>query len=350
MKRKDLYNQIREDIISTLSEDTALVTSKAGTNSVSYAKSDDLNNLKDDSNVSSITTTSGQKIKEDFAKTTIQQLAKVRPGDKIIYVGPSKDGFSGTREYEVKSTSSNSTFQPTIVIKNGNKLLKISDPKYVKLGSNLDEMARKANNLKIGDPEKFKDTKELYEGGWEAKLLDLISEAGEAGISQASLATALGINNSAVINPTIREFTSIGAIAPSRIKSVEPETDEPENTTEPSTSEPAVDMDADVEVKDDWEKPEDEPEEKEPTAADVKSVEPGLEKSNAKELSPEDEEKYTKLKKGVDAKMVKLRAMPKGKRGESDDMKVLKQIIGREDVKKLFRTKGVDLKGLIASI
>jgi hypothetical protein len=65
MKRKELYEYIREEIIGTLSEDnTALVTSKAGTKSVSFKNPAELNSLKSDSNVSNITTTSGQKIKE----------------------------------------------------------------------------------------------------------------------------------------------------------------------------------------------------------------------------------------------------------------------------------------------
>ena len=66
MKRKELYEYIREEIVTSLSEDaTAMVTSKAGTKSVTYKNPSELNSLKSDSNVSSIVTTSGQKIKEE---------------------------------------------------------------------------------------------------------------------------------------------------------------------------------------------------------------------------------------------------------------------------------------------
>ena len=67
MKRKELYAYIREQIINELSineDGTALVTSKAGTKSVSFKNPTELNPLKSDSNVTSITTTSGKKLKK----------------------------------------------------------------------------------------------------------------------------------------------------------------------------------------------------------------------------------------------------------------------------------------------
>ena len=47
----------------------------------------------------------------------------------------------------------------------------------------LEEMARKANTLKVGSQEKFEAAKDLYEGSWIANLLNFIAEAGEEGIS-----------------------------------------------------------------------------------------------------------------------------------------------------------------------
>jgi hypothetical protein len=84
--------------------------------------------------------------------------------------------------------------------------------------SELEEMARKANNLKVGSQEKFEAAKDLYEGGWIANLLNFIAEAGEDGISQKDLAEKLGKKDSANINPAIQELKMVKAIATTRIK------------------------------------------------------------------------------------------------------------------------------------
>ena len=78
MKRKELYKYIREEIITSLSEDaTAMVTSKAGTKSVTYKNPSELDALKKDSNVSSITTTSGQKLKEEELEEMARNAVKI---------------------------------------------------------------------------------------------------------------------------------------------------------------------------------------------------------------------------------------------------------------------------------
>ena len=84
--------------------------------------------------------------------------------------------------------------------------------------------------------------------------------------------------------------------------------------------------------------------------ADIKAAEKIAAKGYAKALSPEEEEKYTKLRKGIEAKVTRLAKLPKAKRLASDDMKVLRQLITREDVKKLFKDKGVSLKDIVADV
>ena len=64
MKSKQLRRLVREVIEEILKENTAMVTSRSGTKAVSFNNPTELNSLKSDSNVTSITTTSGQKIKE----------------------------------------------------------------------------------------------------------------------------------------------------------------------------------------------------------------------------------------------------------------------------------------------
>lgn len=95
--------------------------------------------------------------------------------------------------------------------------------------TDLEEMARKANTLKVGNQEKFEVAKDLYEGSWIANLLNFILEAGEEGISQKDLAEKLGKKESSNINPAIQELKMVGAIATTRIKGDEaPEEEAPE--------------------------------------------------------------------------------------------------------------------------
>jgi len=88
MKSKQLRNIIREAIQEVIQEDyNAMVTTKTGTKSISYKNPAELNALKSDSNVNSITTTSGQKLKE---------LARLAKGFKLA-----DDNFD-TSEYANK--------------------------------------------------------------------------------------------------------------------------------------------------------------------------------------------------------------------------------------------------------
>jgi hypothetical protein len=81
MKAKQLRRIIREAIQEVLSEDNnALVTTKTGIKTVTFKNPTELNTLKSDSNVSSITTTSGQKIKES---DELDELARIAKGYKI---------------------------------------------------------------------------------------------------------------------------------------------------------------------------------------------------------------------------------------------------------------------------
>ena len=97
------------------------------------------------------------------------------------------------------------------------------------------EEANKANNLKVDNQEKFTAAKNLYSNSWIGELLNAVEEAGEEGISIKSLTEKVGKKASANINPLIQELKSIGAIASTRITGepevVEPEVEEPETTT-----------------------------------------------------------------------------------------------------------------------
>jgi hypothetical protein len=276
MKRKELYNYIREEIVNELSE--------AGT----YAG----NKAVDD-------------MKKDTDYNTLNSLAKADSEKKL------RAGGSVT----------------------------------------IGEMARTANNIKLGDPAKVALIRKLYGGTWKGNMLDVVEKAGDEGISQLELALAVGKKSQPAINPAVSEFLKVGAFALSKVAGA---TAEP--TIAPSSEE--EEWMADADAKDDWEKAEDEDSDmmdKGPSAADIKAAEKTAVKVSggkgyAKQLSPEDEEKYTRLRTGIETKVAKIMALQKPKRSASNDMQVLKALINRDDVKKLFKAKGVSLTDLVADI
>jgi hypothetical protein len=244
------------------------------------------------------------------------------------------------------STISKAENVPTTTVSNAIKKAKSSGQDV-----NIAEMARTANNIKIGDPAKVTLLRKLYGGTWKGNMLDAVEKAGEAGISQLELALAVGKKSQPEINPAVNEFLKVGAFALSKIAGAAAEP-----TIAPSSEE--EEWMADADVQDDWEKVEDEDEDimdKGPSAADIKAAEKSVKKvaggkGYAKQLPPEDEEKYERLKKGIETKISKIKALQKPKRASSNDMQVLKALINRDDVKKLFKAKGVSITDLVADI
>ena len=79
MKSKQLRRIIREAIEEILAENTAMVTTKAGTKNISFKDPKELDALRKDSNVSSIETTGGQKLKE----ADIEEMARLAKGFRL---------------------------------------------------------------------------------------------------------------------------------------------------------------------------------------------------------------------------------------------------------------------------
>ena len=231
----------------------------------------------------------------------------------------------------------------------------------------LNEMSRIAAKVSINDPEKLKIAKEIYGGSNVEKIIDLVVEAGEEGITQEELAAKLNISPPTLLNSDINVLVKAGAFKKPEKKQPKPTKASPEAdlasigiprvVADPDEEEVKVKDEWEEAEKDEWEKPEKEegPSEEEPKVADIKAADKEAEKtvggkSYAQKLSSEDEEKYTKLKKGIESKVAKLMDMTKAKREVSDDIKILKQLINRDDVKKLFKAKGINLKDLTADI
>jgi len=227
------------------------------------------------------------------------------------------------------------------------------------------EEARKGNNLKAGP--NFTAIKSAYAGSVIERILNAIEETGDVGIEPKNIQATIGFKNSSELNPIIGELKELGAIVGPAPKEVEAEPEEitpeddlanlgiPKVTDNPEDKE--VDDDELIAADDEYYKPEEEEDstEEEPKAIDIKAADKEAEKvvggkSNAKKLSPEDEEKYTKLKAGIAAKVNKIKKLPASKRVADDDFKILKQLIAREDVKKLFKDKGVSLKDVVSDV
>lgn len=214
----------------------------------------------------------------------------------------------------------------------------------------LAEMARVATKIKLGDARKAELAMKVYKNSNVAKLLDLVKEAGEEGITQDELAQALGLTAASAINSDINLLVKAGALL--KPKKEEPVATEPEIAAKPETEKDEWESEDEDEVKDEWEKSEEEesaPEE--PSAAELAAAEKEAKKVGgkgyAKELSPEEEEKYNKLKTGIDNKISKLLKLKKAKITTSDDYKIVAQLIKRDDVKKLFKSKGIDIRNYV---
>lgn len=240
----------------------------------------------------------------------------------------------------------------------------------------LDELARIATTLKAGDADKIKAAKETYAGNWREKLIDAVVSAGEKGITQPDLAAALNKPSQQAINPTVNDLIKMGVLTKAgadiakekpklktskggpnlgRMKDGNEYDEEGKPKAEKAPKSEPKDEEEDVEIEDTYYKVDDEfdaPEE-EPKAKDIAKAEKVLGKatsSHAGKLSPEDEARLEKLKKGINAKVAKLSKMKKSDRLKSDEMKVLKALVGRDDVKKLFKQKGVSLKDLVSDV
>lgn len=235
------------------------------------------------------------------------------------------------------------------------------------------ELARLATVIKIGNPEAVNAARAKYKGNWKSELLDKVEQAGDAGITQVDLARELGKVDEfgdpvqQLINPIVRELIASGAITKGeapvakytlpkepKIKKekpapiVEPTPVEEPKATSGDEEEGEEEIDDDEYYKYD---PEDQEVEKEPSPEDIKKAEKSTDGAGyAKKLTPEEEEKLDKIRKGINTKLERILKLPKAKRTTSDDYKVLQQLVKRDDVKKLFKAKGINVRDLISGV
>jgi hypothetical protein len=276
MKRKDLYNYIKEEIVGALSEE-----------SVAWASD----------------TKSKAKIQID--KSKLSGDAKKQAKDEI-------------------------------------------DQNTSGLISNVSEMANVADIIKIQDPEKFALAKEIYTAGKTGALLSAVETAGAEGITKTNLGTTLNVRDSE-LSPIINSLRAAGVLSPKREKGAGAAEEEPELPTLSPDEEPEED---DWEVQktapSDFETPEEETPEEEPASVSDKEVEKTVGKTYA-ELSPEEEETYSKYKTAITNK---LRILA-DKKSSADAKKIAQASIDNykknDSIKKIFTKKGLDLISYINS-
>ena len=193
MKRKELYQFVREEIINELklTEDTIQYTDDKGQDTIA-----------------NINPTSPEGVK------SIETLKKDPKTKKVI---------NTTKDQKIKE-------------------------------SELEEMARIPNKIRLGDAAKIALAKELYGPETiEGRLIAAI-EGSEGGLTQKELGTALGITIDSKLNPLIQKLAFAQVLA----KPAKTATTEPEPTVEPETDEELPTLDSDEEPVDDYEKPEEE--------------------------------------------------------------------------------------------
>lgn len=193
MKRKELYQFVREEIINELklTEDTIQYTDDKGQDTIA-----------------NINPTSPEGVK------SIETLKKDPKTKKVI---------NTTKDQKIKE-------------------------------SELEEMARIPNKIRLGDAVKITLAKELYGPETiEGRLIAAI-EGSEGGLTQKELGAALGITIDSKLNPLIQKLTFAQVLA----KPAKTATTEPEPTVEPETDEELPTLDSDEEPVDDYEKPEEE--------------------------------------------------------------------------------------------
>ena len=196
MKRKELYEFVREGIISELS------LSESNTDTIMYGK---------DSN---------SKTKAIKQLKTTKTFRDLKPQERI------------ETEDNIKKDTDGGILT-------------------VQTEAELEEMARIPNKIRVGDAAKVALAKELYgPETMEGRLIAAI-EGSEDGLTQKELGAALGVTIDSKLNPLIQKL----AFAQVVTKPAKTATPEPEATVEP---EELPTLDSDEEPVDDYEKPEDE--------------------------------------------------------------------------------------------
>jgi hypothetical protein len=202
---------------------------------------------------------------------------------------------------------------------------------------------------------KYKEAKgDKFDKGALGKLLSTLDKEGEVDLKALSKETGKDI--ATYNNPQTRgalekeggEFTDYLEAGKGEKASKEEDKDKPktepkkaEKKEEPKKEKPAPKKEEPKKAKKE-EDEDDSTDEKAPSEAELKKIDKEFKTDKfAKTLSPEEKEKLNKLESGIKKKL----ANP-----TKDNIDIVKQLINKPEIKKLFKDGGKDLKALVSDI
>jgi hypothetical protein len=202
----------------------------------------------------------------------------------------------------------------------------------------LDEMARAKVIYTVNDKSSLEKVVDAVKGNTKLALQYLLDK-GEMAV--ADLAKELKKDPASFNNPGFRKLMSdlsdkniisVGSAGTPSTPST-PKAEKPSPKVDMTTSNGEVDFEKEM-----------------PSDIDVMAGEKEFGDVTADTLGTEEKAKFEKLNTAIRSKVSKLEKLSSKDRAKSTDMVVLKQIIGKPEVKKLFRSKGIDVMDLVSSV
>lgn len=201
----------------------------------------------------------------------------------------------------------------------------------------LDEMARAKVIYSVKDKPSLEKVVDAAKGNTKLALQYLLDK-GEMAV--ADLAKELKKDPAAFNNPGFRKLMQ--DLADRNVVSTS--AGAPSAATPKSVPAPKVNVvTTPVDGEEDFEK-------EMPSDTDVMAGEKEFGDATADTLDAEEKAKFEKLNTAIRNKVAKLEKMSVKDRAKSPDLAVVKQIINKPEVKKLFKSKGIDVMDLVSGV
>lgn len=201
----------------------------------------------------------------------------------------------------------------------------------------LDEMARAKVIYMLKDKPSLEKVVDAAKGNTKLALQYLLDK-GEMAISD--LAKELKKDPATFNNPAFRKL--MADLSDRSVVSIS--TGGATASTPKSTPSPKMDkVTAPTDSEDDFEK-------EMPSDTDVMAGEKEFGDATADTLGAEEKAKFEKLNTAIKNKVAKLEKMSLKDRAQSSDLAVIKQLVNKPEVKKLFKSKGINVMDLVSSI
>jgi hypothetical protein len=207
------------------------------------------------------------------------------------------------------------------------------------MNKELSEMARAKVTYTLDQSKKaqLKKVIDAVKGNTKAALAYLYDHNT---LSLADLAKELGKDPATLNNPGFRklmtDLTSRGIISTGG-EAVPSKPSKPASPKMNKTEVPSTDSEVDFEKE-------------MPSEKDVAAGEKEFGDVGAERLTPADQERFDRLNNAIRNKVSKIELLTPKERTRSNDLVVLKQIIAKPEVKKLFASRGLDVMDLVSSV